>query len=61
MTDKTPANDQAEKEWADLQRDLDTLGEQLGSLRDHFVRPSSAETATTRPARAPRKRSSTVM
>jgi hypothetical protein len=35
MTDHTPKNDQAEKEWADLQRDLDTLGEQLGSLRDH--------------------------
>jgi len=35
MTDNTPKNDQAEKEWADLQRDLDTLGQQLGSLRDH--------------------------
>ncbi|HUU24248.1 MAG TPA: hypothetical protein VMW68_01590 [Methyloceanibacter sp.] len=35
MTKETPKNDQAEKEWADLQRDLDTLGEQLGSLRDH--------------------------
>ncbi|MGH6734657.1 MAG: hypothetical protein ACRECX_01055 [Methyloceanibacter sp.] len=35
MTDKTPANDQADKDWADLQRDLDTLGEQLGSLRSH--------------------------
>jgi hypothetical protein len=34
MTD-TPKNDQADKEWADLQRDLDTLGDQLGSLRDH--------------------------
>lgn len=35
MTNETPNNDQAQKEWADLQRDLDTLGEQLGSLRDH--------------------------
>jgi hypothetical protein len=35
MTDNTPKDQQAEKEWADLQRDLDTLGEQLGSLRDH--------------------------
>jgi predicted nucleic acid-binding Zn-ribbon protein len=37
MTDETPTQnaDQADKEWADLQRDLDTLGEQLGSLRDH--------------------------
>lgn len=34
MTD-TPKNDQIDKEWADLQRDLDTLGDQLGSLRDH--------------------------
>lgn len=34
MTD-TPKNDQTDKEWADLQRDLDTLGDQLGSLRDH--------------------------
>lgn len=34
MTD-TPKNDQADKEWADLQHDLDTLGDQLGSLRDH--------------------------
>ncbi|MEZ5828896.1 MAG: hypothetical protein R3D30_03860 [Hyphomicrobiales bacterium] len=31
----TPKKDQADKEWADLQRDLDTLGDQLGSLRDH--------------------------
>jgi predicted nucleic acid-binding Zn-ribbon protein len=30
-----PKNHQADKEWADLQRDLDTLGDQLGSLRDH--------------------------
>jgi hypothetical protein len=35
MTNQTPQNDQTQKEWADLQRDLDTLGEQLGSLRDH--------------------------
>jgi len=35
MTDNTPKDQQAEKEWADLQRDLDTLGEQLRSLRDH--------------------------
>jgi hypothetical protein len=35
MTDNSPKDQQAEKEWADLQRDLDTLGEQLGSLRDH--------------------------
>jgi len=35
MTDNTPKDQQAEKEWADLQRDLDTLGQQLGSLRDH--------------------------
>ncbi len=34
MTD-TPKTEQADKEWADLQRDLDTLGDQLGSLRDH--------------------------
>jgi hypothetical protein len=35
MTTETPKTDQADKEWADLQRDLDTLGEQLNSLRDH--------------------------
>jgi predicted nucleic acid-binding Zn-ribbon protein len=35
MNDDTPKNEQADKEWADLQRDLDALGEQLGSLRDH--------------------------
>lgn len=35
MTDKTPKTEQADKEWADLQRDLDTLGEQLNSLREH--------------------------
>jgi predicted nucleic acid-binding Zn-ribbon protein len=35
MTEHTPKNDQTEKEWADLQRDLDTLGDQLKSLRDH--------------------------
>lgn len=35
MTDKNPKNEQAEKEWDDLQRELDTLGDQLRSLRDH--------------------------
>ena len=35
MTNQTPQNEQTQREWADLQRDLDTLGEQLGSLRDH--------------------------
>jgi hypothetical protein len=37
MTDDTPTpkSEQADKEWADLQRDLDTLGEQLGSLHKH--------------------------
>jgi len=35
MTDQPPQNEKAQKEWADLQRDLDTLGEQLKSLRDH--------------------------
>ena len=35
MTDTPKNDDQANKEWADLQRDLDTLGEQLGSLRNH--------------------------
>jgi predicted nucleic acid-binding Zn-ribbon protein len=35
MTDETQKFEKAEKEWADLQRDLDTLGEQLNSLRDH--------------------------
>ena len=44
MTDETPKTDTtadtaktdaARQEWADLQRDLDTLGEQLTSLRDH--------------------------
>lgn len=35
MTHKTPHNDQSQKEWDNLQRDLDTLGEQLRSLRDH--------------------------
>jgi predicted nucleic acid-binding Zn-ribbon protein len=35
MTDNTPKNDKADKEWADLQRDLDTLGEQLNALREH--------------------------
>ena len=35
MTNEPPKNEQADKEWADLQRDLDTLGTQLNSLRDH--------------------------
>lgn len=35
MTNETEKLEKAEKEWADLQRDLDTLGEQLNSLRDH--------------------------
>ena len=35
MTYETSQNEKAQKEWADLQRDLDTLGEQLESLRDH--------------------------
>ncbi len=35
MTNDPHKSEQADKEWADLQRDLDTLGEQLGSLRDH--------------------------
>ena len=35
MTNNTPKDEQAQREWADLQRDLDTLGQQLGSLRDH--------------------------
>ena len=35
MTKRTPKNTPADKEWADLQRDLGTLGEQLGSLSDH--------------------------
>ncbi len=35
MTKRTPKKTPADKEWADLQRDLDTLGEQLGSLSDH--------------------------
>ena len=35
MTYDPPKSDQTDKEWADLQRDLDTLGEQLGSLREH--------------------------
>lgn len=35
MTDETQKFEKAEKEWADLQRDLDTLGEQLKSLREH--------------------------
>ncbi|MGH6793430.1 MAG: hypothetical protein ACRECF_11930 [Methyloceanibacter sp.] len=35
MAKTTQKKDQAEKEWTDLQRDLDKLGKQLGSLRDH--------------------------
>lgn len=35
MTNAPPKNEQADKEWADLQRDLDTLGEQLHALRNH--------------------------
>lgn len=35
MTKKTPKKDKADKEWADLQRELETLGEQLGSLRKY--------------------------
>jgi len=35
MTKKTPKKDPADKKWADLQRDLDTLGKQLASLHEH--------------------------
>jgi predicted nucleic acid-binding Zn-ribbon protein len=35
MTDDTDKLEKAEKEWSDLQKDLDTLGEQLSSLREH--------------------------
>ena len=35
MTKAPQKSEQADAAWADLQRDLDTLGEQLGSLRDH--------------------------
>ncbi|HUW74944.1 MAG TPA: hypothetical protein VMW05_13160 [Methyloceanibacter sp.] len=35
MTDETQKFEKAEKEWADLQRDLDTLGAQLSSLQEH--------------------------
>ena len=35
MTNETPKNEQAQKEWDDLQHNLDTLGEQLRSLHDH--------------------------
>jgi len=35
MTEETKKLEKAEKEWTDLQRDLDTLGEQLNSLREH--------------------------
>ncbi|WP_424058976.1 hypothetical protein [Methyloceanibacter sp.] len=34
-TDNTTKAEQADKEWEDLQRDLDTLGEQVKSLRTH--------------------------
>ena len=46
MTDRTPKNDQTDKEWANLQRDLDTLGEQLGSLRDHTAALGETVVAT---------------
>lgn len=38
MTDSTAKTEEAkqtDKEWNDLQRELDTLGEQVKSLRDH--------------------------
>ena len=35
MTKRAQKKTPADKEWADLQRDLETLGEQLGSLSDH--------------------------
>jgi hypothetical protein len=35
MTEETEKLEKAEKEWADLQRDLDTLGQQLNSLGKH--------------------------
>lgn len=35
MTKRTPKKTPADKEWADLQRDLQTLGEQLSALSDH--------------------------
>ena len=38
MTKRTPKKTPADKEWADLQRDLETLGEQLGSLSDHSAK-----------------------
>jgi hypothetical protein len=34
-TTKTEAAKQADKEWEDLHRELETLGEQVKSLRDH--------------------------
>lgn len=34
-TTKTEKAEQADKEWDDLQRELDTLGEQVKSLREH--------------------------
>lgn len=37
MTEKTPTPNtgKADKEWTELQKDLDTLGDQLASLRKH--------------------------
>lgn len=35
MTNTNDKSEQADTAWADLQRDLDTLGEQLNSLREH--------------------------
>lgn len=35
QTGKTDKTELADKEWADLQHELDTLGEQVRSLRDH--------------------------
>lgn len=35
MSEESQKLEKAEKEWADLQSDLDKLGEQLNSLRDH--------------------------
>lgn len=35
QTTKSEAADQADKEWEDLRRELETLGEQVRSLRDH--------------------------
>lgn len=35
LKDESEKTEQADKEWADLQSDLDTLGEQVRALRDH--------------------------